>query len=61
MLRREAGALKLQQSSKVPFLSLDILEFYRERGELKVSLATENGRRIREEWTSRDQESDCET
>jgi len=36
---------------KVPFLSLDILEFYRARGESKVSLATEKGRQIREEWT----------
>ena len=49
--KRSRGA-EIAAKFKVPFLSLDILEFYRERGELKVSLATENGRRIREEWTS---------
>ncbi len=33
-------------------VELDIAEFYKERGETRVSLATEKGRSIREEWTA---------
>ncbi|OGV53466.1 MAG: hypothetical protein A2X45_24335 [Lentisphaerae bacterium GWF2_50_93] len=47
----KSRAAEIAAKFKVPFLSLDILEFYRKRGESKVSLATENGRGIREEWT----------
>lgn len=36
----------------LPLIKHDILSFYRERGEAKVTLKTENGRRIREEWTN---------
>ena len=35
----------------LPLVALDIREFYRERGESRVSLATEKGREVREEWT----------
>jgi len=35
----------------VPFIDHNIRQFYLDRGETKVSLASENGRRIREEWT----------
>ncbi len=36
----------------LPHVSLDIREFYKERGETRVSLRTERGREIREEWTA---------
>ncbi len=35
----------------LPLVSLDIRAFYQERGEGKVSLATERGRQIRAAWT----------
>jgi folate-dependent phosphoribosylglycinamide formyltransferase PurN len=44
-------AAKIAENYKIPYFALDILEFYRRRGETKVSLATEKGRKIREEWT----------
>ncbi|MFZ2653691.1 MAG: hypothetical protein WAX69_02130 [Victivallales bacterium] len=48
----KSRAAEIAARFEIPLLSLDILEFYRKRGESKVSLATENGRKIREEWTS---------
>ncbi len=35
-----------------PLAALDIRQFYRDRGESRVSLLTEAGRSIREEWTA---------
>jgi len=37
----------------LPLIELDIAKFYRERGEPRVSLMTETGRKIREEWTGK--------
>lgn len=39
------------QSGNIPVVELDIREFYRKRGEKRVTVATPPGRRIREEWT----------
>lgn len=36
-----------------PVVEHDIREFHRQRGETRISLATPEGRRIREEWTDR--------
>ena len=47
----KSRAAKIAEFYKVPYFELDILEFYRKRGETKVSLASEKGRKIREEWT----------
>ena len=44
-------AAELAKSYSLPLIALDIREFYRMRGEQKISLATERGREIREEWT----------
>ncbi len=44
-------AAKIAEDYKIPYFELDILEFYRKRGESKVSLASEKGREIRAEWT----------
>ncbi|NOY74356.1 MAG: hypothetical protein GXP32_01005 [Kiritimatiellaeota bacterium] len=41
----------------IPLVELDIRAFYRERGEERMSLATERGREIREEWTAELRES----
>ncbi|OGV54660.1 MAG: hypothetical protein A2017_19265 [Lentisphaerae bacterium GWF2_44_16] len=35
----------------LPLIELDIVKFYKERGEARVTLMTENGRKIRGEWT----------
>ena len=48
----KSRAAKIADDYKIPYFELDILEFYRKRGETKVSLATEKGREIREEWTA---------
>ncbi|MCX6986340.1 MAG: hypothetical protein NT118_16575 [Lentisphaerae bacterium] len=47
----KSRAAKIADDYKIPYFELDILEFYRKRGEIKVSLASEKGREIREEWT----------
>ena len=47
----KSRAAKIADDYKIPYSELDILEFYRKRGETKVSLASEKGREIREEWT----------
>lgn len=46
-----SAAIRLGQAFEVPVIALDIRQFYRERGETRVSLFTERGREIREEWT----------
>ncbi len=45
---REIGA-----TWNLPVVELDIRKFYRERGETRMTLKTELGRQIREEWTNR--------
>ena len=47
----KSRAAKIAGDYNIPYFELDILEFYRRRGETKVSLASEKGREIREEWT----------
>lgn len=47
----KSRAAKIAADYKIPYFELDILEFYRRRGETKVSLSSEKGREIREEWT----------
>ncbi|MFA6566658.1 MAG: hypothetical protein WCS96_00455 [Victivallales bacterium] len=47
----KSRAAKIAENYEIPYFELDILEFYRKRGETKVSLASEKGRKIREEWT----------
>ena len=37
----------------LPLLELDIVKFYRDRGEARVTLMTEAGRKIRAEWTEK--------
>lgn len=46
-------AAELAERFNIPLAALDIAAFYRAHGESRVSLATENGRRIREQWTAR--------
>ena len=45
-------ARELGQMFGVPVAELDIKKFYADRGETRVSIATEAGQRIREEWTN---------
>lgn len=44
-------AAEIAAKYKLPLVELSIREFYRQNGEDKISLATENGRRIRKLWT----------
>ena len=44
-------AAEIAKNYDLPLVALSIREFYRQHGENKVSLASENGRRIRELWT----------
>ena len=46
-------ARELGKMFNVPVAELDIKKFYADRGETRVSIATEAGQRIREEWTER--------
>ena len=48
----KSRAAKIAEDYKIPYFELDILEFYRKRGESKVSLSSEKGREIRGEWTA---------
>ena len=41
----------LAEKYKLPLVSEDINEFYKSRGLSSISLASEEGRRVREEWT----------
>ena len=45
-------AREIAESRGIPLAQLDIRAFYRERGETRMSIATERGREIREEWTN---------
>ncbi|MGN0866423.1 MAG: hypothetical protein ACI4SG_01930 [Oligosphaeraceae bacterium] len=45
-------ARELGQLFQLPVVEEDIRRFYHDRGETRISLATEAGRRIREEWTA---------
>lgn len=45
-------AHELAQRFNIHLIELDVREFYKTRGELRVSLMTERGREIREEWTA---------
>ncbi len=49
---KKSRASEIAGKFNIPLISLDILEFYRMRGESKVSLATGKGREIREAWTN---------
>jgi folate-dependent phosphoribosylglycinamide formyltransferase PurN len=44
-------AAEIAKKYNLPLVELSIREFYRQYGEDKISLASENGRRIRELWT----------
>ncbi|NOY81467.1 MAG: hypothetical protein GXP31_10740 [Kiritimatiellaeota bacterium] len=44
-------ARELGRKFELPVIEHDIRNFYRRRGETRVTIATEAGRRIREEWT----------
>jgi phosphoribosylglycinamide formyltransferase-1 len=48
----KSRAAEIATEYQLPLVELSIREFYRRHGERKVSLASENGRRIRELWTS---------
>jgi len=41
----------IAENYDLPLVELSIREFYRQHGESKISLASENGRRIRKLWT----------
>ena len=45
-------ASELAIKFNIPLLTLDIRAFYRERGEERVSIMSERGRTIRDEWTN---------
>lgn len=49
--RPESAASALAQEYGVPYVEHDIAAFYRARGQKKVSIATDEGMQIREEWT----------
>lgn len=44
-------ARELGEIYNLPVAALDIREFYRSRGESRVSIATERGQEVRREWT----------
>lgn len=48
----KSRAAEIAAEYKLPLVELSIREFYRRHGERKVSLASADGRRIRELWTS---------
>ena len=50
---QKSRASEIAKKFGVPIIKHDIKEFYRERGETRVSLLTETGRKIREEWTNK--------
>ena len=45
-------AAEIAKNYDLPLIDLSIREFYRQHGEDKISLASENGRHIRELWTN---------
>ena len=46
-----SNARALGRRFKLPVIESDIRQFYLERGETRVSIATEKGQQIRTEWT----------
>lgn len=44
-------AVEIAKSYDIPVVALDIRVFYRERGQTRISIATPEGRAIREAWT----------
>ncbi len=48
----KSRAAEIAANYDLPLVELSIREFYRQHGENKISLATENGRRIRNLWTN---------
>ncbi len=48
----KSRATEIAAEYDLPLVELSIRKFYREHGENKISLASENGRRIRELWTA---------
>lgn len=47
----KSRAAEIAENYDLPLAALSIRKFYRQHGEDKISLASENGRRIRELWT----------
>lgn len=47
----KSRAAEIAEKYNLPFIAFSIRKFYRQHGEDKISLASENGRRIRELWT----------
>ena len=45
-------AAEIAKNYNLPLVALNIREFYRQHGEDKISLVSENGRRVRELWTN---------
>lgn len=49
---QKSRAREISDKYYLPLVELDIREFYKQRGEARMSLMTERGREIREEWTN---------
>ncbi len=49
---KTSKAFQLGEEFNIPVIALDIAEFYRERGVKRITIATEDGRRVRGEWTN---------
>ena len=47
----KSRTVELAEKFNLPYVAIDLRAFYRERGETRMSLATQRGREIREEWT----------
>jgi folate-dependent phosphoribosylglycinamide formyltransferase PurN len=50
---KDCPATKLAKHFGLPMVEFDIADFYRANGEEKVSLRTERGRELREQWTDK--------
>lgn len=48
---QKSRAAEIALKYNIPIIEHDIKRFYREKGEKRVSLLTETGRKIRQEWT----------
>ncbi len=48
----KSGARRIASEFGLPLVEHDIAEFYKARGEQRASIATEEGRKLREEWTN---------
>ena len=49
---KTSRAVELGDLYDVPVIGVDIREFYRERGQKRISIKTPEGRAVREEWTN---------